>query len=305
MQYTKFESQEQFTWHGDKLIVRAPAKINIYLLIAGKRPDGFHEIDTLMSKVNWYDELTIEKRSEPGIEVRCTGTYWAPEGKENLIYKACELIYQKINKKPQIKITLNKKIPAGTGLGSASSDAAATLLGVNKFSKLNLNSQNLVKIAANLGSDVAFFLDGPSALCTGRGEKIKKIQKMFDFSAILIIPKVRVSTKVVYEAYIHDKKVYKNCKEEVERLMGTEDYHSISRKCYNMLETACFDVYENLSNLKFKLQSAGINPVCLSGSGSVMYSLLKKKDVLKLEEYQRMIKKCVDCESVIVSNNRW
>jgi len=188
---------EQITAVGDGLLILAPAKINLSLLIAGKRPDGFHEIETVMAKINWYDEILIQPGQTQGIELICKGPCWSPQGQENLVYQAAEMLLESCGLSSDIKITLNKNIPAGSGLGSASSDAAAALIGLNKFLKLGLDGKSLEELAANLGSDVAFFLDGPLAFCTGKGEKIQKLNENFDFLAILVLPDVNISTKKV------------------------------------------------------------------------------------------------------------
>src|SRR4030042_4437850 len=125
--------KEQFETHGNGLLVRAPAKINLSLLIAGKRPDGFHKIETIMAKINWYDEILIEPGQKTGIKLLCKGSCWAPLGKDNLVYKAAELLLDSCGMQTNIKMTLNKNIPAGSGLGSGRSDAAATLMGLNKY----------------------------------------------------------------------------------------------------------------------------------------------------------------------------
>ena len=121
-----------------------------------------------MAKINWYDEILLQKSGKPGIELICKGPYWAPQGAENLVYRACQKLLEDCKKNVGLKIILKKNIPAGTGLGSASSDAAATLIGLNKLLKLNVKPAQLKKIAAELGSDVPFFLDGPIAFCTGK-----------------------------------------------------------------------------------------------------------------------------------------
>ncbi|MHC4075471.1 MAG: 4-(cytidine 5'-diphospho)-2-C-methyl-D-erythritol kinase, partial [Planctomycetota bacterium] len=165
--------KEQFETLQTGLLVRAPAKINLSLLIAGKRPDGFHEIETVMAKINWYDELLIEDGEKKGIELICRGDEWAPAGDENLVYKASQLLHQRCGLEPQIKLTLTKNIPAGSGLGSASSDAAASLSGLNRFLNLDLPAESLSQMAAERGSDISFFLGDPLALCTGKGEKVQ------------------------------------------------------------------------------------------------------------------------------------
>ena len=165
---------EQILKTDNGLKVLAPAKINLSLLIAGKRPDGFHELETIMAKINLFDELLIEPASKPGIELNCRGNAWAPDGPDNLVYQACEKIFKTAKQKSNIKITLNKAVPAGAGLGSASTDAAAALVGVNEFLNLGLGKDELYELAAELGSDVVFFLGPPLAFCTGRGEKISQ-----------------------------------------------------------------------------------------------------------------------------------
>ncbi len=131
--------KEQFENVNDGLLVRAPAKINLSLLIAGKRRDGFHDIETVMAKINWYDQIFIEKGTKTGIDLVCKGSYSVPAGEENLVFKTCKLLLDTCDLKANIKITLTKNIPAGSGLGSASSDAAATLMGVNRFLGPGLN----------------------------------------------------------------------------------------------------------------------------------------------------------------------
>ena len=297
--------KEQFETLTDAILVRAPAKINLSLLIAGKRPDGFHEIETIMAKVNFYDELLVQSRENSGIEVVSTGPYWAPQGKENLIYKACELILQKCGKKADIKITLTKNIPAGSGLGSASSDAAATLLAVNKLLKLNINKNLLNSLASQLGSDVTFFLGKPLAFCCGKGEKIRNLQKNYNFSAILILPEINASTEKVYGNYQHDPILYNKLKTQIDTLIKKNRIDLVPKMCANMLlQTSC-KVYEELAEIKNKIEALGIGPLCLSGSGSAMFYIVENKNIDKALEYVARTEKKVGCKSIIVSNNRW
>src|SRR5512135_3127805 len=123
---------QQFERVEDGLLVRAPAKINLSLLIAGKRPDGYHELETIMAKIDWCDDLLIQPGTQAGIELLCEGPEWAPQSKDNLVYRAADLILRTCGTTADIRLTLTKNVPAGTGLGSASSDAAATLLGLNR-----------------------------------------------------------------------------------------------------------------------------------------------------------------------------
>ena len=299
------DSKEQFEIVRDGLLVRAPAKINLSLLVADKRPDGFHEIETVMAKVNWYDEILIEPNLKAGIELICKGPYWAPAGKENLVYRAAELLFETCKTQADIKLTLTKNIPAGLGLGSASSDAAAILIGLNKYLDLGLPNSQLAKLAPRLGSDVAFFLNGPLAFCTGKGEKIKKLDKNFNFLCLLILPDISVSTKKAYANYRHDWPLYETLNNRVKSYIRENRIDLVSKMCANMLQTSCFSLYKGLVELKAKIESLGIAPLCLSGSGSAMFCIIDDGDEKKAVEYQHILADRIGCKSVIVRNNEW
>lgn len=295
---------DQFENTDSGLIVRAPAKINLSLLITGKRPDGFHGIETLMAKINWYDELLFEPASEEGIELICTGPHWAPDGEENLVYRACQKLYERAGVTPKIRVTLTKNIPAGTGLGSASSDAAAAVLGLNRFAQLGQPDAVLHDICASLGSDINFFLGGPLAYCTGRGEKIEIIKEKIDFCALLILSGISTSTKRVYANYKHDENLYKKLSGLINPLLQKKSVDSVAKICANMLAESCFELHPELDRLKQDCQRLCGLDVCLSGSGSAMYVLVPGpfEKFLRLQEH---MKKEYNCESRFIYNNRW
>jgi len=296
--------KKQFENVGDGLLVRAPAKINLSLLIAGKRPDGFHEIETIMAKVDFFDEILIEHNDKAGVELVCKGPLRAPEGKDNLVYKAADMLLKSRGQPTGIKITLTKNIPAGSGLGSASSDAAATLIGLNKFLNLGLSKIQLAELAAKLGSDVAFFLDGPLAFCTGRGEKIKKLEKDFSFSAFLVLPDISVSTQKVYANYTHEPALYERLSSEINGLVEKNRIDLVTETCANMLEKSCLSLYGQLAELKARLESLGVDSLCLTGSGSGMFWGFQEKDEKKADGYRRKLEE-IPCKSIIVRSTRW
>lgn len=289
----------------DGLLVRAPAKINLSLLVGGQRSDGFHEIRTVMVKVSWYDELLFQRSQKKGIELTCTGRYWAPQGKDNLVYKASEMLLRHAGIEPNIKITLKKNIPAGAGLGSASSDAAAALTGLNRFCQLAVSKAALLEMAAKLGSDVAFFMDGPIALCIGRGEKIEKLEEIFNFLAILILSGITVSTKKAYENYRYDQILYERLNTTINRYIEKNRIDLVARMCANMLESSCFSLHRELAELKAKVEANGIGPVCLTGSGSAMFCIVDAGDEKLVKQYQLKLENSIGCESIVVNNNRW
>ena len=310
-------ASKQFTKAGNGLLVRAPGKINLSLLVAGKRPDGYHELETIMAKINWYDEILIELGRKKGIELICKGPYEVPAGKDNLVYKAAKLILETARQKAEgrrqntekIKLTLTKNIPVGTGLGAGSSDAAGTLMGINRFLKLGFSEKKLMELAVKLGSDVAFFLGGPLAMCTGRGEKVKKIDKC-EFGVLLIVPDVNVSTQRVYANYRHDSAKYGRLHKGISGYIKKKRIDLVCELCANMLQESCFELNTKLRELKKRIERAGIRPVCLSGSGSSMYCVINKGNEERVKAYRNnsaasKLARDFSFRSIIVNNNSW
>lgn len=299
------DTKAQFETIGDGLLVRAPGKINLSLLVAGKRADGFHELETIMAKVNYCDEILIEPSLKAGIALICQGPEWAPEGPDNLIYKAAQLLLNACGEAADIKLTLTKNIPAGSGLGSGSSDAAATLLGLNEYLGLGLASPDLAKLAARLGSDVAFFLDGPLAFCTGKGEKIRELSKNFHFLALLVLPNVSVSTQKVYANYRHDQALFQTLSTAINKHIADNRIDLAAGMCANMLEICCFGLESELAELKVEIEALAAVKCCLSGSGSAMFCIIENADREKAGELRDKIQAMTGCRCIIVTDNRW
>jgi len=297
--------RQQFESVGDALLVRAPAKINLSLLVAGKRLDGFHEIETVMAKVDWYDEIRIGPARETGVEFLCEGPRWAPRDQTNLVYRAADEILRETGRARNVRLTLVKNLPAGSGLGSASSDAAATLLGLNTYLNLKLTQGQLVEIAARLGSDVPFFLNGPLAYCTGRGEKIIKLTTEFPFAALLILSDINSSTKEVYANYRHDPALYEQLHATITEYLNENRVDLVTGVCANMLQRSCFHLYEELGKRKDTIESLGIGPVCLSGSGSTLFIIVDKEGTERLNAARAIIAEKTGCGSTVVRNNKW
>jgi len=323
-------ASKQFTKTNEGLLVRAPGKINLSLLVAGKRPDGYHELETIMAKIDWFDEILIEPGRKKGIELICKGPYEVPEWEDNLVYKAAKLILATARQKAEdrrpccfakatqgrqrtedggrktekIKLTLTKNMPAGTGLGSGSSDAAGTLMGINRFLKLGFSKKKLMELAAKLGSDVAFFLGGPLAMCTGRGEKVKKIDKC-EFGVLLIVPDVNVSTQRVYANYRHDSAKYERLHKEINGHIKKKRIDLVCELCANMLQESCFELHPELEELKKRIERAGIRPLCLSGSGSSMYCVINNRNEEGVKANRGNLARYFSCGNVIVNNNSW
>ena len=181
----------------DGVEVLAPAKLNLYLEILGKRPDGYHEIETLMVAVNLYDRLTFADDPSGTVTLRCDDPR-LPTGGGNLVMKAADRFKAATGCSRGAAIALNKVIPAEAGLAGGSSDAAATLVGLDRLWGLKTPTKTLESVAAEVGSDVAFFLNGPVAICRGRGERVEPLSLKAPLHFVLICPSVGVSTADVY-----------------------------------------------------------------------------------------------------------
>jgi len=148
-------------------------------------------------------------------------------------------------------------------------------------------------------------LGGPLAFCTGKGEKIREISKIFDFLALLILPDVSVSTKRVYENYEHETALYEKLHTRINGFIAKNKVDLVSGMCANMLQTSCFDLHCELAELKTRIESLGFGRLSLSGSGSSMFLIVDGQDAKKARQYQRKLEEQIGCNSIIVSNNRW
>jgi 4-diphosphocytidyl-2-C-methyl-D-erythritol kinase len=298
------KAQFEDTDHG--LLVRAPAKLNLSLLIAGKRDDGFHAIETIMAKVDYFDEILVNRSSRPGIHLTCAGPHQVPEGPGNLVYKAANLLCEDCGLTPSLNLTLTKNIPAGTGLGSGSSDAAATLMGINRLLDLKLPKSRLASLASRLGSDVAFFIYGPLSYCTGRGEIIDELPTFFDFTALLILPSISISTPMVYNGYSHNADIYTQLHQEINAHIKENRIDFVANMCANMLSSSCFGMERDLAEAKERIERRGIGNICLSGSGSAMYCIVDPATSdARLDSLRSAISQETGYRSVIIHSIRW
>jgi len=251
--------------------LRPPAKINLSLVVFDPRPDGFHDLHTVMAAVDLHDDLTLRRKSEGGIELECTGEV-CPAGRDNLVYRAVELVAEHAGIAPAVKVRLHKRIPSGAGLGGGSSDAASCLLGLNRLWDLNLSSSELTSLAVRLGSDVPFFLQGPVAVCTGRGEVVIPLPHRCSRTLLLIVPKLEAPTAQVYRHYCHVEKRCDDYMRRVNYFLRQGDLDGLVIQAINSLDDACMKLFASLRQLRGRIESMGIGPLQISGSGSCLFA---------------------------------
>ncbi|MFQ5875522.1 MAG: 4-(cytidine 5'-diphospho)-2-C-methyl-D-erythritol kinase, partial [Dehalococcoidia bacterium] len=180
--------------------IPAPAKINLYLRVMGKRADGYHLVDSIMVPISLYDEIQIARRKKAQGEVTVTcDDPLVPAGRKNLAYKSASLLLGRREVHDPVHIHIQKSIPVGAGLGGGSSDAAATMLGLNRFLRLGWDKSSMIPMAATLGADVPFFVHGRVARARGIGDQLKPLSFFPRLWMVILYPGFPVSTRWVYK----------------------------------------------------------------------------------------------------------
>ena len=184
-----------------KISIKSPAKINLHLEVIGKRKDGYHELAMIMQNIDLADYLEFEINKEGLIKLKSDCNHLSLDS-DNLIVKSANLLKKLSNNDLGANIFLKKNIPIGAGLAGGSSNAAATLIGLNMLWNLNLDNNELLKLSASLGSDVPFFINGGTQLCFGRGEILEKLNYKYEYGVLLLKnPNVSISTAETYKKY--------------------------------------------------------------------------------------------------------
>lgn len=253
------------------IVIKAPAKVNLSLKILGKRPDGFHELETLMVPLELADEIQIT-RIESGVTLLCEGgSADVTSDAQNLVWRAAMAYQSASGDREGLHFLVKKQIPSGAGLGGGSSDAAAVLLALEEMAEHPLGMDVLQGLAADLGSDVPFFLYRCAAICKGRGELIQPVTFSWDGYLLLIKPPFSISTPWAFTRYaeMQQEKPLGSCNEEKDNGILFKN---------NDLEAPVFSKYLVLAVLKrWLLQQAGVENALLCGSGSTMFAAVRER----------------------------
>jgi|SRR5579863_1396591 len=261
------------------LSLRAPAKINLYLHIGEARPDGYHPIDSLFQMVDLCDRLSLEDRPAGTIELDLAGGFSGGLTGENLALTAARLLREASGVNLGVRIHLEKNIPIGSGLGGGSSDAAATLVGLNRLWNLNWAKEKLWPIAARLGSDVPFFLGPPAARVSGRGEQIEGVSLCETLWIVLVFPGVSVGTPWAYAALDRERSKLTNWapKTKITGLPGESGafFPDLLHQT-NDFEALAFSHFPEIARAQASLGRLGATLARMSGSGSVVFGLFQE-----------------------------
>jgi 4-diphosphocytidyl-2-C-methyl-D-erythritol kinase len=258
---------------------KSPAKVNLLLNILGRRPDGFHELETVMHPVNVLDELSLAPIAS-GIQLTCSDAV-LPVDSTNLVYRAAAAFFRRTGIKDGVRIHLEKKIPMAAGLGGGSGNAATTLLGLNELFSQPLSTEQLHEMAAALGSDVPFFLQHKPALATGRGERIQPLAPFVAFQGaafLLIHPGFGISTAWAYQALGRFPAALNGVSGRAEKLVSLlqrSDPSAAGAEFYNSLEAPALEKYPVLALYQEFLRANGAAATLMSGSGSTTFALIR------------------------------
>jgi len=260
--------------HNDHLRIEAPAKINVGLRLLGRRDDGYHEIESLVMAVDLAD--TLEVRPAEGAEVTLqvrADPVEVPADESNLVLRAARLLQQESGTLKGARITLRKRIPVGRGLGGGSSDAAAALVLLNEFWELGLAGSQLEAFAAQLGSDVPFFLGSPLSVMRGRGEVLQPLGYQAEVGVLLVVPPFALATKDVYRRWEPPLTTGGGEGKLWVQLLRDGMLEDLGRHLVNDLEAPARALRSELLGLRQALENVGAPCVSMTGSGSAMYAL--------------------------------
>ncbi|MCM3708327.1 MULTISPECIES: 4-(cytidine 5'-diphospho)-2-C-methyl-D-erythritol kinase [Cytobacillus] len=255
-----------------KVMVKAPAKINLSLDVLHKREDGYHEVEMIMTTIDLADRLELTLLDKDEIRI-ISHNRFVPDDQRNLAYQAAHLLKERFQVKKGVAITIEKMIPVAAGLAGGSSDAAAALRGLNKLWGLGLSLDELAEIGAEIGSDVSFCVYGSTALATGRGEKIQELPAPPTCWVILAKPFIGVSTADVYRRLDVEKVQHPNTKGMVEAIQSG-CYDDVCRNMGNVLEDVTLSMHPEVLQIKEQMKRFGADAVLMSGSGPTVFGLV-------------------------------
>ncbi|MGL5207406.1 MAG: 4-(cytidine 5'-diphospho)-2-C-methyl-D-erythritol kinase [Acidaminococcaceae bacterium] len=257
------------------MLEKAFAKINLGLDIAGKRPDGYHEVNMVMQSIALADEIELLPAEQLSV---VTDQKDIPDGPDNLAWKAAVLLAEKYGNKPNVQISIRKKIFAAAGLAGGSADAAAVLRGLNRLWRLGLSAEELEILAAELGSDVPFCIRGGTAAATGRGEILEPLADMPETWLVLAKPRVAVSTAWVYQNFRNEDVSARPDIKAMKIAIRNSDKQGIIDCMGNVLESVTAKAFPEIEAIKEAMRANGAEISLMSGSGPTVFAFVESED---------------------------
>lgn len=253
--------------------VKAPAKINLTLDVIGKRADGYHEVEMIMTTIDLADRITLTELEEDVITIESTNGF-VPNNEQNIAYGAAKILKNKFAIKKGISIFIHKKIPISAGLAGGSTDAAAVLRGLNDMWNLKLTLTELAEIGLEIGSDVPFCVHGGTVLAKGRGEELEFLPAPPPSWVVLVKPPISVSTRDIYGRLNLSNMSHPDTSRMI-KAIKVQNFQQMCDSLGNVMEDVTFDLHPQVKCLKERMDSYGAAGVAMSGTGPTVFALTK------------------------------
>lgn len=260
-----------------KTTQRAYAKINIGLDVLRRRADGYHEVKMIMQTVDIYDELVLERRKQPGIELRMDNSE-LPSGGDNLICRAADLLFREKEITGGVNISLTKRIPIAAGMAGGSADAAAALRGLNELFDMGYSLKELQALGVGLGADIPYCLAGGTMLSEGIGEILTPLPAPPAAHLVIAKPDINVSTAFVYGNLHADRLAWHPDIDGMIAALQKGDLDGITGRLGNVLETVTVKAHPVIEQIKELLRKQGAENALMSGSGPTVFGIFKEKE---------------------------
>lgn len=278
--------------------LKAYAKINLGLDVTGKLPNGYHEVKMIMQSVGIYDELTLTK-TDSGITI-ATDESELPTNEDNLIYRAAKLMFDTYSITGGVHIQLSKNIPIAAGMAGGSTDAAATMKGINRLYQLNIPTQELMRISVSIGADVPYCILGGTALAEGIGEILTPLAPAPSCHLLVAKPDINVSTKYVYEHLDASVTLSHPDINGIVDAINMGSLQGIIERLGNVLETVTVEAYPIISDLKKQMLELGAAGSLMSGSGPTVFGIYT--DEKSVQNAYEQIRKNPELKQVFVTS---
>ena len=262
------------------ITMKAYAKINLGLDVLRKRADGYHDVCMIMQSLDLYDTINISKSPTEGISMK-TNLSYIPNDKGNLVYKAATLFFDTLSIQDGLNIRLEKSIPVAAGLAGGSSDAAATLKGLNELYQTGLSNEELMKLGVKIGADVPYCIQLGTALSEGIGEVLTTLPSIPDCTILLVKPDISVSTKYVYENLRLSDTMHHPDISAMREALERGDLNALTKKMDNILQTVTLSDYPIITKIKHKMLELGAMNSMMSGSGPTVFGIYKNNELAR------------------------
>ena len=278
--------------------LQAFAKINLGLDVLGKREDGYHEVRMIMQTIRMYDQLDMRKSVEPGIHLT-TNKKYIPVDENNLVWRAAKLMMDTCGIMEGVSIHLHKVIPVAAGMAGGSSDAAATLVGMNRLFHCGLSKEKLMELGVQIGADVPYCVLRGTALAEGIGEKLTVLPPMPDCWILIGKPGISVSTKYVYTTLDLNTNTVHPDIDGMKKALEDGNLYGITERMGNVLQDVTIPAYPEVERIKEQMKTLGAVNAMMSGSCPTVFGIFDNEE--KAQEACQKLRESGSCQQVFLT----